>query len=135
MPNCFCLYRKDSDPKSEPLPLNLVDEEICKALGVAVHPKRWVEGWYDSIGWMIAVFGMDFPAIRRALTLPCESDGPSKTNPDEFDHCKVHDGGIRRGTPYRECSRSWPDRPELLPILDFMEANYRTSAWVEIGRR
>lgn len=51
MPACFQLTRKG---ETGPTALQAVDEELCRHLGVEVHPKWWVDGWYDSIGFAIA---------------------------------------------------------------------------------
>lgn len=51
MPACFNLTRKG---EKEPAVLQAVDEELCAHLGVEVHPKWWVEGWYDFIGFLVA---------------------------------------------------------------------------------
>lgn len=56
MPNCFRLARK-SDPEKTPMSLVKLDEELCKMLAMEVHPRQWCCGWYDVIGWAIAVEG------------------------------------------------------------------------------
>ena len=40
---------------SEPLDLNVVDEQICAEMGVPVHPEKYCLGWFDSIGFLIAL--------------------------------------------------------------------------------
>lgn len=51
MPNCFSLTRKG---ETEPTSLSAIDEELCALLGTPVHPTRYVEGWFDSIGFALA---------------------------------------------------------------------------------
>lgn len=90
MPNCFALTRKGCN---EPESLIAVDEAICAHLGVEIHPVNYVDGWYDSVGFMLAM-GRNWQQIREA--------GFSGKN--------------------------------LPKIIDFLEANYISSAWAEIGR-
>lgn len=52
MPNCFTLTRKS---ESEPIALATLDEELCALLNVPVDPRYYVEGWYDTIGFRLAV--------------------------------------------------------------------------------
>jgi hypothetical protein len=52
MPNCFQLLRK-TDGEAEALAV--VDEVICKALGVEVHPTKYALGWFDVIGLGFAI--------------------------------------------------------------------------------
>ncbi len=67
MPNYFALIRiQDKDKPQEEqkyVPLEIVDEEICKALGKSVHPTEYYMGWYDSIGLMLAC-GKTFEEIE-----------------------------------------------------------------------
>lgn len=54
MPNCFQLLDKQT---KEPQSLNTIDEEICKLMGVQVHPKHYGDGiynWFDTIGFQLA---------------------------------------------------------------------------------
>jgi len=93
MPNCFTLTRK-SDPAAGPVKLTLIDEELCAHLGVEVHPSNWCFGWYDIVGFALAM-GKSFAEIREF----CE------------------------------------DYEDLHPIIDYLDANFTTNAWAEIGRR
>ena len=54
MPNCFSLTRK-SDPESGPVPLATIDEEMCVFFNVLPHPRMYYLGWYDMIGFRLAV--------------------------------------------------------------------------------
>jgi arginyl-tRNA synthetase len=51
MPNCFTLTFKG---QTEPATLNKVDEFLCEKLGMEVHPKYYVNDWYNTIGFLIA---------------------------------------------------------------------------------
>lgn len=57
MPNCFQLFAKKADGtvESRPVILTFVDELICSNFGAEVHPTRWYYGWYDVIGFAIAM--------------------------------------------------------------------------------
>lgn len=63
MPNCFTLTRKG---EAKPASLNAIDEELCQHLGVPVHPKQYVAGWYMSIGFSLAC-GKDWDYIESTL--------------------------------------------------------------------
>lgn len=52
MPNCFQLTPKGA---TEPATLAAVDEGICALFGVPVHPVKYIFGWYDSIGFALAM--------------------------------------------------------------------------------
>jgi len=51
MPNCFTLTRIGS---TVPSALSQVDEALCRHLGVAVHPTKYVAHWYSIIGFALA---------------------------------------------------------------------------------
>jgi len=61
MPNCFTLTRK-SEPEKGPVKLNVIDEDICRFFGKPVHLKHWYMGWFDMIGFDLAM-GQTFPHI------------------------------------------------------------------------
>ncbi len=61
MPNCFQLRKKG---EKEPSTFQDIDEEICKHLGVTPDPVKYHCGWYDLIGWRLAI-GNEFPAIIK----------------------------------------------------------------------
>ena len=65
MPNAFSLTRK-SDPAAGPTPLAKIDEEICQMLGVDVDPKLYAFGWYDVIGFRLAM-GQSFAQIKAEV--------------------------------------------------------------------
>lgn len=53
MPNCFQLTRL-SEMEKGAVSLNQIDRELCELLGVEVHPVRYVGGWFDCIGFLLA---------------------------------------------------------------------------------
>lgn len=110
MPNCFRLYPKGS---ADAAPLARIDEAICERFGWAVHPVRYVEGWFDTIGWGIAVRGhrLGSPELR-AHVLNYGTDGDGNIDPKYQD---------------------WTAK--LILILDYLDAHYTSDAWVEIGRQ
>jgi hypothetical protein len=93
MPNCFTLTRK-SHKAFGPVPLALIDEELCAHLGVEVDNKFWLHGWYNCIGMMLAI-----------------------------------------GKSFDECREIFKESSELQPIIDYLDTNFITDAWAEIGRR
>lgn len=54
MPACFQLFRKDGS-SPDPIPFPVVDEEICAHLGVTPDPVKYYMGWYDAIGFLLAI--------------------------------------------------------------------------------
>jgi len=89
MPNCFSLTRK-SDTAAGPVKLTLIDEELCAHLGVEVDENNWVHGWYNSIGFSLAM-----------------------------------------GKSFDECRETFQDSEVLLPVIDYLDANFTTNSWVE----
>lgn len=61
MPNYFTLTLKG---QTTPSPMTYVDEALCKHLGVEVHPVRYVEGWFNTIGLSLAC-GKDWDWLRN----------------------------------------------------------------------
>lgn len=57
MPNCFQLIRDGS-----PQPLVQIDNAICQYLDVPADDHKYVAGWYDYVGFGLAV-GMGFGRI------------------------------------------------------------------------
>lgn len=108
MPNCFQLFRKGS---TEPEILQKVDEAICKHVGVPVDETYWCASWYNVVGFLIA----------------CKND------------CSLGSEKLRE-----EVDRWYDNYPEeerddrrkaMRVILAFLEENYSSNAWVEIGKR
>lgn len=60
MPVCFQLTRLG---EREPIVLQKLDTELCAMLGVEEHPTHWVHGWYDWIGFALAM-GASFETIK-----------------------------------------------------------------------
>jgi hypothetical protein len=54
MPNCFALYRLN-DPKKTFVSLSKIDEEICEMMNVPCDEKKYYYGWYDIIGFRLAM--------------------------------------------------------------------------------
>ena len=52
MPACFTLCRKGS---KEPVQFTTIDEELCAALGKTCDSVKWYLGWYDIIGFKLAI--------------------------------------------------------------------------------
>ena len=50
MPNCFQLLRG-----GVAVPLDKVDEEMCRHFGRPCDPERYFESWYDIIGRKLAM--------------------------------------------------------------------------------
>ena len=106
MPNCFQLTKKG---ESEPTPLSKIDEELCHLVGIEVHPTRYVLGWFDSIGWWIAVRGHDLGTEEIWQDFN-EWFEPGKTEESKllFQHMKN--------------------------MLDYLNENYSSRGWVQIGK-
>ena len=62
MPNCFQLLRGGIA-----VPLNEVDEEMCRHFGAPCHPDDYYEFWYDTIGFGLAS-GRSFDEIRSTFS-------------------------------------------------------------------
>lgn len=118
MPNCFQLFKRwdtldAADLPAVPVTLAKVDEELCSMLGVAVHPKRYVAGWFDSIGFLIAMGKgkLGTESLRVAVHLwyfPIDYP-PLDTAIEEYEIAKR--------------------------ILSHLEQHYTSDAWAQIGRR
>lgn len=122
MPNCFALTRRDTSKGAERLPLNtVVDVEIAAHLGIPVDKKLWCCDWFHVIGFLIACEeGCDLGTEKlRAEVRKWYDDG----------YQSYVDSGRITEAERVEC------RDRMLKILDFMEANYASDNWVQIGRR
>jgi len=60
MPVCFQLYPKGAQ---EPEKLQIVDDKMREAFEQPSDPDNWLGGWYDSIGFRLAM-GKTFEEIR-----------------------------------------------------------------------
>jgi hypothetical protein len=52
MPNCFQLISKET---GQPTAFNKIDDDICASLGIVPDAVKYYRGWYDFIGFMIAI--------------------------------------------------------------------------------
>lgn len=100
MPNYFQLVKKG---EKEPTALNAIDEELCAHLGVGVHPKKWVRGWYNAIGFALAL-GKSWEQMREIFLPP-----------------------IPAGNVMNDEEKA--DREEMAKIIDYLEEHYTSSAW------
>jgi hypothetical protein len=98
MPVCFQLFSKETN---QPEKLSLVDDRLCAFLGVTPHEHNYVHGWYDSIGFRLAI-GKTFPQIR-----------------EEFNE------KISYEAEYKSVYQN------LIRCLDWLEENYSTNSWWE----
>lgn len=74
MPVCFALTRKGDDV---PTPLAHIDSAICQALDLPWDADKYVNGWYDTIGFRLALgqgfdeiadhFKADLPKVRTMV--------------------------------------------------------------------
>lgn len=101
MPNCFQLTRKGD---THPSPLVLIDDLMCEHFGVDPDPVKYYYGWYDCIGFRLAM-GKTFAEI------------------------------IEQFNEYIAESRSSEYYVVMIEIAKWLDANYTTDAWREIGRR
>jgi hypothetical protein len=63
MPACFSLRKKDVKELSR---FADIDDEMCAAFGIPSDEKKYYMGWYDYIGFKLAV-GQSFADIIRQL--------------------------------------------------------------------
>lgn len=102
MPACFQLYDKQTNEAEK---LSIVDEKLCSFLGIQPDPVKYVNGWYDSIGFRLAV-GKTFEQIRTEFT--------EYVNEPNNPYAKGYSN--------------------LLTILQWIEENYSPNSWREVGR-
>lgn len=60
MPNCFRLLRG-----GVAVPIVDVDAEMCRYFSADCDPNRWFRGWYDFVGFDLAM-GKSFDEIRAS---------------------------------------------------------------------
>lgn len=108
MPNCIKFISKAS---KEAVSLSKIDEEICNLLGVEVHENLYGGGyvkgsfnWFDIIGFRIS------------------------TNNDN----NLGQPALREY--YKESTIWKEDLPVINKILDYLEENYTSSAWYQVGK-
>jgi hypothetical protein len=93
------------------VPLQKIDEEMCAAFGVPVHPKNWCGGWYNSVGFRLAI-GQSF-AVQLAKEEEKLLDEQTKPVVDEIE------------VEYHQ---------DQITIIKWLDANFISDSWVEIGR-
>lgn len=99
MPNYFSLTRK-SDSDNGPVPLSKIDSEICQHFNEEVHPELYYLGWYDVIGFSLAM-GDSFETIKAYI-----SKRANETSGDNH----------QRWNRLRE-------------VAEYLEENFQPSAW------
>lgn len=102
MPNCFQLTLKGHKEASM---LQDVDAHICQHFNTPCHEKHWHHGWYNYIGFMIAM-GKTFEWLRRDM-----------------------DWGILSYPDYVSMTQGY--EWHMRDIIDFLDQNYTTDAWCE----
>ena len=63
MPNAFQLIRKSTGQAEK---FAVIDDELRQYLGVPPNEKSYYRGWYDSIGYAIAI-GKSWDEIRATI--------------------------------------------------------------------
>lgn len=64
MPNCFSLTKVGT---RQPESLQKVDDDMRRHFGAPADPDRWYKGWYDTIGFAIAM-GKQVDWIRENMS-------------------------------------------------------------------
>lgn len=80
MPNCFQLYRKGG---SEPIAFQTIDEAMCQHFGYHTDPVKYHHGWYDYIGFALAM-GKDFAWVIAK----CDEYAVEDKAPEYWGHMK-----------------------------------------------
>jgi hypothetical protein len=106
MPNYFSLARK-SQP-DQPVKFGDIDAELCTHFDVPCDPVHWYLGWYDYVGFALAV-GRDWEYIQdQCKALANEAAGKDDTE----------------GMAY------WS---QMLKVVEYLERHYVSDAWARIG--
>lgn len=108
MPNCFHLIRK-SDQKSGPVELRIVDEEMRKHFNQPPHLCNWLGGWYQSIGFRLAL-GWRFEQIKADFLESIQKN--------------VISGDVKAVQAYQG----------LIRITDWLSDNFVSDSWAQVGR-
>ena len=98
MPNCFTLTRKG---ESKPANLQEIDDEMRQAFGEEPDADRWLWGWYDTIGYGLAL-GRDWAQLREQFA----------EDPDESERINT-------------------SRRRRLAVIDWLDEHYTPNAWAE----
>lgn len=96
---------RKSDVASGPVKLNDIDAEMCLHFNAPCDEVKYHAGWYDCVGFRVAV-GKTFEHIR-----------------EEF-RGYVEEGG--QHAPYYQ---------HMLEVVDWLDENFVTDSWREIGKR
>ena len=102
MPNCFTLTREG---ESKPASLQAIDDEMRIAFGEEPDEERWLWGWYDTIGYGLAM-GRTWEQLREQF-----AEDPA------------------------ESERTNMFRRRMLAVIDWLDEHYTPNAWAEVGRR
>jgi len=102
MPACFTLTRKG---ESTPSSLQHIDDEMRQAFCEEPDEVRWLWGWYDTIGYGLAL-GRDWAQLREQFA----------EDPAESEQTNMF-------------------RRRMLAVIYWLEANYIPNAWAEVGKR
>ena len=98
MPDCFSLTRKG---ESEPASLTEIDDLLRIEFGEEPDEKRWLWGWYDTIGYGLAL-GRDWTQLRKQYA----------EDPDESERTNM----LRR---------------RRLAIINWLDEHYVPNSWAE----
>jgi len=85
-----------------------VDAELCVAFGVPVHEKEWFHGWYNYIGFSLAM-GCDWEKIKSNIAAIIAEE---PANAEKVAYWQK-----------MEAIRTW------------LELGFTFDAWAEIGKR
>ena len=114
MPVCYQLYRK-SNQQEGAVKLQIVDEEMCAHFNEPVHETRWYYDWHNSIGFRLAM-GKTFEQIRTEFAKEAAED-----------RAAIEAGRTKPEFCY--------DYPKAIEICNWLEANFTTDSWYEVGKR
>jgi hypothetical protein len=98
MPACFQLIDKET---GQPAIFQEIDDKMRESFGAPPDDKNYMNGWYDSIGFRLAI-GKDWNAIREEF----ESEYRNDIN-----------SGVK--SVY----------PRLISITNWLEDHYSSNAW------
>ena len=101
MPACFTLTRKG---ESTPSSLQHIDDEMRVEFGEEPDEIRWLWGWYNVVGFGLAM-GRDWTQLRKQF-----AEDPA------------------------ESERTNMSRRRMLAVIDWLETHYVSNAWAERGR-
>ncbi len=109
MPNCFQLTRKG---EREPTALQAINAELCAAFNEPCNPVDWFHGWYNYIGFCLAM-GKTFEWLKaecHKFSLEKSTDGSPEANGQHAAY--------------------WL---KMLAIAEWLDEHFTADAWAEIG--